>query len=64
MKCCSVYVIGRVPCALGCVHILLTLFCIVHFGLTLGVSSLQILFYITLQGNTQTKMEWEVHSDM
>ena len=41
------YIICRVHCALGCVCILLTLlFCIVCFGLALGVSPLLILFHI------------------
>ena len=42
------YINSRVHCAQGCLYIFLTLFfCILRFGLTLGVSTLQILFYIT-----------------
>ena len=45
-----VYVSNRGHCALGswCIFWWLYSFCMVRFGLTLGVSALQILFYITL----------------
>ena len=43
-----VYGISRVRCALGCVYCWPYCFCTVCFGLMLGVSTLQILFYITL----------------
>ena len=45
-----VYVSNRGHCALGswCIFWWLYSFCMVRFGLTLGVSALQIRFYITL----------------
>ena len=61
-----VYVISRVHCALGEVHIYFVhhVFCIMRFRIMLGASALQILFDITLHNQSTKSLLMKIHKSV